>query len=221
MATGRQVVKKIIVGAVVLAALFALFLWTLRETESTPYQVGTSLLTGWRVTIEPSREPDGPLLTLAPPRELTMGLFRQVFERTMESMDAPSVYGIALILQREFTESLGGRIEPAELADWAREAGLEGATLEPRCLAVHPGTTANEPRRTFYVVFGLPALQEFRGQVAAHLETRGGDRAAFDPTAVAPLLYLAATDRGFRGGWPPPSRDSEDECIAPVELVPL
>jgi hypothetical protein len=218
MASARQVVKKIVIGSVVLLGLFALFLWTLRETESAPYLMGQSLLTGWRVTIEPSAAPDGPLLTLAPPRELTMGLFQQVFERTMESMNAPRVYGIALILQREYRDTLAGRIEPAELAELARAAGLEEVTLEPRCLAVRPGATQDEPRRIFYVVFELPALLAFREEVATRLQTTGRSQPAFEPSALAPLLYLAATDRGFRE-WPSPPQPPDGECVAPVELA--
>ena len=217
MSRVRQVVKKVIIGAAAVAALFALFLWTLQETESTPYVIGQELLTGWHVTVERARNPDDPLVSLTPPRELTMSLFQQVFERTMESMNAPVGYGIALILQREFARGMAGLVEPEELADLARDAGLERATLVPLCLAVRRGSTSDEPRRIFYVVFDLPVLRRFRDDVGQYLETRGGDHTTFDPTSLVPILYLAATDGGFRGR-PSDPQTADQECVAPVEL---
>lgn len=214
--TGRQVVKRIVVGATGLALMFALFLWTLQETESVPYRMRSELLTGWRLTVEPLRDPNGPLLSLTPPRELTMSLFQQVFERTMESMNAPPRYGIALILQREFTGVVAGLVSPDELVELAREAGIERATLEPTCLAVRRGAAPHEPRRTFYVVFNLPELERFRTRVGQQLEARGGGGNAFDPPALTPVLYLAATDGGFRG-WSSAARaPDEDACVSPV-----
>ena len=218
MSTGRQVVKKLIIGAVALTLLFGLFLYTLRQTESTPYVMGTQLLTGWQVVEDTAFGPDAPVLSLVPSRELTMSLFQQVFERTMESMNAPPSYGIALVLRGEFDRALAGHFDMEELATLARDAGLEDATLQPTCLAVRTGASATEPRRTFYVQFDLPALRRFRNQVGEEIERRGGDKTAFDPAAVAPVLYLAATDGGFRE-HPPVTEPSPDECVAPVELT--
>lgn len=217
MSTGQRVVKKIVIGVIAVGLLFALFLWTLQETVSTPYDVAGRLLTGWQVVAESGGGPEAPMLSLVPPRELTMSLFQQVFERTMESMNAPPAYGITLILRREFDQTMAGLLEPDELVQLARDAGLEEAVLDPLCFAVRTGSTNREPRRTFYVTFELPALERFRTRVAEQLERRGGEPTSFRPEAVAPVLYLAATDGGFRD-VPPVAAPPDDECSAPVEI---
>lgn len=218
MAAGRPVFMKILVGAAVLAVLAALFLHTLRESESAPYRMRSEHRTGWTATLASAGGAAEPLLLLAPPRELAMGLFQQVFERTMESMQAPAAYGIALVLRREFDAVLGGFVGPDELLALARETGLESAPIEPRCLAVRRAAADGDPRRTFYVLFDLPALQRFRAAVGELLAERGGDPAAFDPAAVAPALFIAATNGGFRGWSAAVSGAADRDCVAPVEL---
>lgn len=214
----RPILAKIALGAVVLAVLSALFLRTLRETESAPYRMRGEHRAGWTATLAPAGGAAEPLLLLAPPRELAMGLFQQVFERTMESMQAPAAYGIALILRREFDAGLAGFVEPEMLLALARETGLESAQLDPYCLAVRGAATDGDPRRKFYVLFDLPALHRFRTAVGRLLEERGGDPATFDPTAVAPALFIAATDGGFRG-WPAAGGGAADrDCVAPIEM---
>ena len=217
MAGRRPVLVKLLVGAAALAVLAVLFLRTLRETASAPYGMQPEHLTGWELVLDPAARPDGPLLLLRPPRELTMGLFQQVFERTMESMNAPASYGVTLILRREYERALAPLIGPDELLALARDASLDATALAPRCLAVQPGRTTAEPRRTFFVLFDLPALRAFRDRVGRLLAERGGAATAFDPAALAPALYLAATDGGFRG-WPAAGAGAEQHCVAPVEL---
>ena len=217
MSARRPIFVKILVGAAVLAALSVLFLRTLRETESAPYRMRGEHRAGWTATLDPAGVAAEPLLLLAPPRELAMGLFQQVFERTMESMQAPAAYGIALVLRREFDAVLGGFVGPDELLALARETGLESAPIEPRCLAVRRGAASGDPPRTFYALFDLPALQRFRAAVGELLAERGGDPAAFDPAARAPALFIAATGGGFRG-WPAAVAADGRDCVAPVEL---
>ena len=217
MATSRSIVTKTLVGVFVLGLLSVLFMRTLRDTNAAPYLMRPEHVTGWQVTLAPASGPDGPLLLLAPPHELPLELFQQVFDRTMESMSAPPVYGVTLLLRGEYQRILAPRVTPDELEALAHEAGLADAVVEPRCLAVRAGLTAAEPRSTYFVVFGLPALRTFRERVAQLLAERGGDAAAFDPAALAPALYLGATDGGPRA-WPVADGTVEERCAAPLEL---
>ena len=217
MARRRPVLVKLLAGAAALTVLAVLFARTLRETESAPYGMRPEHLTGWETVFDPAARPDGPLLLLRPPSELPLELFQQVFERTMESMNAPASHGVTLILRREYERALAPLIGPDELLALAREAGLDAAAPAPRCLAVQPGRAGAGPGRTFFALFDLPALQAFRGRVGRLLAERGGDATAFDPDALAPALFLAATDGGFRG-WPAAGAGAERHCVAPVEL---
>ena len=216
MVRRRSGLGKILLGMAVLAVLAVLFLRTLRETTSAPYALRAEQLTGWELTLDPPLGADGPLLALAAPRELTLDLFNQIFARTMESMHTPAAYAVTLVLRSEFSGSLAGLVEPRELLALAREAGLDRATLQPRCLAEQPGRSAAERGRTFFALFELPELRTFRERVGGLAAERGGG-AAFDPAAVAPALYLAATGGGFRG-WPLAGGEPERHCVAPLEV---
>ena len=215
----RSALGKILLGVAVLAVLSVLFLRTLRESTSAPYLMRAEHLTGWQLTLDPAAGVGGPVLALMPPRELTLELFQQVFQRTMESMSPPAAYAVTLVNRREFSSSLAGVVEPAELLALAGEVGLDVAAVVPRCLAVRPGRAAGEPGRTFFALFDLPELQAYRERVGRLLTERDGDAAAFDPSAAAPVLYLAATDSGFRG-WPAAVAAAEQYCVAPLELAP-
>lgn len=218
MARRRSLLGKLLLGAAVLAALSVLFFRTLQETSSAPYRVHAEQLTGWRLTLDPAAGFGGPVLALEPPRELTLDLFQQIFERTMESMSPPAVHAVTLVHRAEFDNALAGVIEPGELLALAREAGLESARVEPRCLAVRPGRAAGEPGRTFFALFDLPEMQAFRARVGKLAAERGG-AATFDPPAARAVVHLAATDVGFRS-WPAPEAAAEQHCSAPLEAAP-
>ena len=217
MASSRSVVTKLLLGLLVFGVLALLFARTLRDTVTAPYLMRPEHLTGWQVTLAPALGPDGPLLLLVPPHELPLELFQQVFDRTMESMNAPPAYGLTLVLRSEYQRDLAPFISAEELEALAHEVGLASAAVEPRCLAVRAGLTAAEPRSTYFVLFGLPEMRTFRERVARLLAERGGDAAAFEQAAPAPVLYLAATDRGPRT-WPVADGAVEQQCVAPLEV---
>ena len=219
MARRRSILTRLLFGTAVLAVLSVLFLRTLRETTSAPYLAPAAQLSGWELTLDPPLGPAGPLLALLPPRELPMGLFQEVFARTMESMNPPAGYAVSVILRSEFNASLAGLVTPAELLELAREAGLEDADVEPRCLAVQQGLAGGPSDRAFFALFDVPALGAFRESVGRLADERGGGTAAFDPDALAPAVYLAATGGGFRG-WPVAGGAAEQHCVAPLEVEP-
>lgn len=219
MARRRSVLGKIVLGLAVLAVLSILFLRTLRETTSAPYQLAAAHLTGWELALDPPLGPGGPLLALRPPRELPMALFQEVFARTMESMNPPAGYAVSIILRSEFSESLAGVVTPAELLELAREAGLQSPAVEPRCMAVQQGFSGGPSDRAFFALFDVPALGAFRHELGRLASERGGGTAAFDPDAVAAAVYLAATGGGFRA-WPVADGAAEQHCVAPLEVEP-
>ena len=219
MARRRSALGKIVLGLAVLAVRSVLFLRTLRETTSAPYHLPAAHLTGWELVLDPPLGPGGPLLALRPPRELPMALFQEVFARTMESMNPPAGYAVSIILRSEFSDGLAGVVTPAELLELARETGLQNPAVEPRCMAVQQGLSGGPSDRAFFALFDVPALGAFRESVGRLAGERGGGTATFDPDALAPAVYLAATGGGFRG-WPVAGAAAEQHCVAPLEVEP-
>ena len=210
----RRPVVKLVVGVAALALLVFLFASTLRDVAAEPYAVDAGNLRRWTVAINQRPTPDGALLLLRPPTALPMGLFDQVFQRTMESFVTPADPGIPLVLQHEFDRSLAGVISSEELASLAREAGLENAALEPGCMAVHR-TTGGREQRQFFVLFALPEFTQFRTAVAELARTRGGSDVPFNTDAAIPALLVASSDVGHLHRIPPRA-DLERDCEAPV-----
>lgn len=219
MARRGSALGKILLGLAALGVLGVLFLRTLEQTTSEPYVLRAEHLAGWELVLDPPLGPDGPLLALLPPRELPMGLFQEVFARTMESMNPPAGYAVGIVLRSEFDASIAGIVTPAELLELAREAGLEGATVGPGCMAVRQGLAGRASDRAFFALFELPALRAFRNELGRLAGERGGGTATFDPDALAPALYLAATGGGF-SGWPVADGAAEQHCVAPLAVEP-
>ena len=205
---------KVVLGLVVLTVFGILFASALRDVASEPYTVSAGDLRQWTVALHQRSGPDGPLIVLRPPTALPMGLFDQVFQRTMESFTTPVEPGIPLVLQREFVSSLAGAVTPEELVGLARGAGLENASLRPHCMAVHR-TSGGREQRQFFVLFELPQLAQFRASVASVVQARGGTGVPFDPEAVSAALLVATSDARLL--WQVPRRAGlEGECEAPV-----
>jgi len=210
----RRPVVKLIVGVAVLTLLGFLFASTLRDVAAEPYAVEAGNLRRWTVVVNQRPTPDGALLLLRPPTALPMGLFDQVFQRTMESFATPAAPGIPLVLQHEFDRSLAEALSSEELASLAREVGLENAALEPLCMAIHR-TTGGREERLFFVLFALPEFAQFRSAVAELARTRGGGDVPFDPDAATPALFVASSDARYLR-YIPPRAELEGNCESPV-----
>lgn len=212
MARQTSRVVKVAVLAVVLAALAALFLRTVRQSGAAPYTVRADRLAGWTLVAASARGGNAgrALVALRPSIELPADLFRQVFRRTMTSLSTPAVPEIPLVRAEEVAgadEVLVGRV-----LDAARNARLDAASPEPRCLARYRVSEPGGTLEFYYLVLDLPGFDGFRAEVARLLEP---DRASgFDRQAV-PVLLVAASERGLTGSLPfraDPTRD----CIAPI-----
>ena len=67
----------------------------------------------WTLVLEPAGGPNAPLLSARTDLELVASLFRQLFNRAMESMSTPATASIPIVLRGEFDRGLAGRMTPA------------------------------------------------------------------------------------------------------------
>lgn len=205
---------KLAVAVGVVVALGFLFVRSVRDTRATPYTVDRELLRNWTLASERTASPNEPMLVLRPPPALVSGLFNQIFLRAMVSLVSPSQPGIPLLLQSEFDRAFAGRVTPEALLATARGAGLEAATLVPRCLAYRRVGEPPPGAQVYFMIMEEPAFARFREQAAALL---GGAHAAdFDPAALSPVLFLAASEPPF-SRWLPLVANPQTDCLAPIK----
>lgn len=200
-----------------LAALGVLgyaFVRSAQSSRATPYTVPAADLAGWRVTVDAADGGSGRVVSLTPGAGFVPGLFPQVFSRAGETLAAPSEPGLPLVVEAEFAR-MGGALTAADIAALAREAGLEGAAVQPRCMVHRRVSEPRLTRQVYFVLFDLPAFQDFRQRVAARLAAAGAAPAAFDPAALSPAVIVAASDAVF-SRWLPLTADPAADCVAPV-----
>lgn len=200
---------------VVLAGFGFLFVRSARESRSAPYTTERRFLSQWSVVLEPASAPTEPMLALRSPPELASDLFRQVFSRAMESLSSPSHAAIPLVLRGEFDRAFAGRVMPEALVAFARKAGLESATFEPRCLAYRRVSEPRDTRQVYFVLFDAPAVEQFRKDIVGLLEGAGALGAEYDPASISPVLIIAASETTLNR-WLPLRADPETDCLAPI-----
>lgn len=201
---------KVAVAVAALGGLSVLFMRSLEDTRAEPFTVQASRLESWTLVTDGGADSDRPVLSLAPPPELPMRLFRQVFSRAGESLSTPTRPGIALALSAE----LGGApVTPDELAALARDAGIGRGPLRPRCMGFRRESQQGSVRQIYFVVFDMPEFAAFRQGVAARLAVAGVT--SFDASGLSPVMPLAAQPDFAR--WMPIVVDPDRDCIAPIE----
>ena len=210
MSSRPNFLLKLAAGLVALGGLGYLFVSSLETTRTEPYQVNRANLGRWELALDasPDAPPNTPLLTLRTDIALVSGLFRQVFLRTMESMSTPAASSIAVVLQGEFATTLASRMTPAQLLAAAREAGLEGAAHEPRCLVHQRISEPGSTRQAYAALISSPSIVGFRAALAA--QAGGG----FDAAALTPVMLVSASDDSFHR-WLPMRVEAKD-CVAPI-----
>ncbi|MGE3887358.1 MAG: hypothetical protein AB7H81_13070 [Vicinamibacterales bacterium] len=203
------VLVKVAVILVLLAGVAYLFMRSLDVTRAEPYTVRAEHLGSWALTPDPGAEGDRAVLALAPPAELPLRLFRQVFSRAGESLSTPNMPGIALVLASE----LAGTALPVDgLVALAREAGLDRARLSPRCMGYRRESQPGSTRQLYFVLFDMPEFLAFRQALAARVTSPAGS--PFTPEALSPVMMLAAAPDFAR--WMPIVANPERDCVAPV-----
>jgi hypothetical protein len=207
----RSWILKPLTAIVVLAVVAVLFVRSLNQARSAPYTMPASELRGWTVAVRSGINAGSPTLVLQPPPATGSDLFRQVFSRAAETLASVSAEGMPLLVQGEWDRAFAGRIAPDVLVSAAREAGLESAPLEPRCLAYRHVSEPAATRQLYFVIFDSPAFVEFRRQAAA---LAGG---VLDADALSPVLPVAASD-ALVSRWLPLRADPEVDCVAPVDV---
>lgn len=208
----QKLAIRVVVAMVVLAGFGALFVRTARQSRATPYTVSQNHLTPWTLALEPASEGSGRLLALRANPLLSGGLFKQLFARAGESMSAPAIGAIPLVLTSEFDPARTTVLTPEALLQMARAAGLDQARPEPVCVVLKRVSEPGITRQAYFVLFTLPGFDAFRRQVAARLGAASG----FDATAQSPVALVAATDDAFER-WLPIRADAA-ECTAPISV---
>jgi hypothetical protein len=200
---------KVAVILVLVAGAGYLFMRSLDVTRAEPFTVRPEHLGSWTLTADVGARGNMAVLALAPPPELPLRLFRQVFSRAGESLSTPLNPGIGLVLADE----LRGITVPAdELVAMARTAGLDRARLNPRCMGYRRDSRPGATRQVYFIVFDMPEFGAFRQALAARSGALGGT--AFDAAALSPVMLMAGAPDV--SGWMPLVVDVEKDCIAPV-----
>lgn len=210
--TRSNVLVTLAIGVVVLVGLGYLFAYSLETSLSEPYTVEQSHLGPWTLVIEPADSPHAPLLSLRTGQELVAGLFRQLFQRKMESMNTPVTASIPIVLHAEFERGRAGRMTPDQLLTAARDAGLESSSPVPGCLAQRRISEPGQTRQTYFVLVNSPAIVAFRTALAQR------EPGAFDAAAVTPVMFIGATDPAFHR-WLP-IRATDEDCVSPIRVSP-
>jgi hypothetical protein len=210
----RKLLPKIAVALLVLAGVAWLFLETVRQTNAEPYTIDASDLAGWTLALE---EPElgGPaLLTLQPPVSLVGDVFRQIFQRTGQSLAGPSRASMPVVLRSEYASGLKTLFTPDQLLDEARKAGLERERLQPLCMGITKVESGGPVVQRFFLVFESPGFVRFRDDLASRLQAKEGS-AAFDAAALRPIVPVASFAPDFEQ-WVWPLRFDPQECQTPI-----
>jgi hypothetical protein len=200
--------------ALVAVGVSWLFLKTVRDTMSEPYVTEGAELSGWSLVVTEPAPSAIAVLALKPPPRLADGLFNQVFSRTMESLTAPGMASMPIVLQSEYLASLRTVFSLEEILEITRRSGLENSTLTPVCLGLKREPYGGRVRQFFFALFESPVFRQFREELAALYTERGGS-APFDPAALDPVLPIASSDSDFRRWWPL-SINLDLDCQAPL-----
>jgi len=197
---------KVAIGLVVVAVGAWLFVRSAQSVRAEPYQLAARHLQGWTLGIDTADDSQGSVVSLRPPPELPLNLFRQLFSRQMESMGTPSMPGIPLALRSELPPT----VTPQQVLAMAQEAGLDRAAISPTCVGYRRVSAMGATRQLYYLLFAVAGFDGFRAKLAQQVGPE------LKPDALAPVLMMAA--QPDFAGWMPIGADAASDCIAPVEV---
>lgn len=205
---------KVIAGLVALGALAVLFVRSAQSSRAQPFAIPQQDLTGWTLALTPDVNQLDSLLAIVPKAELMPPLSRELFARVGESLHYPSA-AMPVVLRSEFQRAMSGALTPEALLSAARDAGLESAVFQPRCMARRRVSAPGLIRGVYFLLFDVSVFTEFREQMAQRLRAAGRDSSLFDPAALSPILIAADLDGSF-SQWLPLRADQAVDCFAPV-----
>lgn len=195
---------KVAVGLVVLAGVGVLFYRSVNDAQAEPYTVRAAHLAGWIVEANSGPDDGGALVSLRPPRELSMNLFRQLFSRHMESLASPNAPGVALVLRGEIANT----VAVDAIVALARAAGVGQSPIAPTCLGSRRISEPGLTRQVYFVWFDVPGFDQFRRSLSASAGP------GFNPAGLSPVLLVAAQPNFL--GWMPIVVDQNRDCTAAV-----
>ena len=213
----KSLLKVLIVLAAV-GALAVLFVRSLQSSRAEPFTIARQDLTGWTLVLAPDVDQLDSLLSIRPKASLTPPLSRELFARLGESLHYPPA-AMPIVLRSEFQRAMAGALMPEELLNAARDAGLESAVFQPRCMAQRRVSGQGFVHGVYFLLFDLPLFTQFREQIAQRLRAAGRDPSPFDPAALSPVLIAADLDGSF-SRWLPLRADPEADCFAPAVVQP-
>jgi hypothetical protein len=205
---------KATIALVAMGLLAVLFVRSARSVRAAPFTIARQDLQGWTLTVATTVDELDSLLSITPREGLMPPLSRELFDRLGESLHYPPA-AMPVVLRSEFERAMAGKLTPETLLGAARDAGLESATFQPRCMARRRISTPGLVQGVYFLLFDLPLFTQFREQVAQRLRAAGGDPSLFDPAALSPVLIAADLDGSF-SRWLPLRADPEADCFAPI-----
>jgi hypothetical protein len=205
---------KVMIALVAVGVLAVLFVRSAQHSRAEPFTIARQDLTGWTLTLAPDVDQPDSLLSITPKATLMPPLARELFARLGESLHYPTA-AMPVVLRSEFQRAMAGALMPEALLNAARDAGLESAMFQPRCMARRRVSAPGLLRGVYFLLFDLSLFTKFREQVAQRLRAAGRDPSLFDPTALSPVLIAADLDGSF-SRWLPLRADPEVDCFAPV-----
>jgi len=143
---------------------------------------------------------------LRPAAALPQDLFRQVFARTMESSTAQAGSAMPIVLRGEYDKVVGDQMTQDQLLAAARRAGLEQASMVPRCLVHRRTSVPGGVQQVYLALFDAPDVVRFRQQLG------------LDAGALSPILFIAGADSDF-DRWLPMQVDATAECLAAIDVA--
>jgi hypothetical protein len=209
-----KILFKVMIALVAVGVLAVLFVRSAQSSRAEPFRIARQDLTGWTLTLAPDVDQLNSLLSITPKATLMPPLSRELFARMGESLHYPPA-AMPVVLRSEFQRAMAGALMPEVLLNAARNAGLESATFQPRCMAQRRISAPGLVRGVYFLVFELPLFTQFREQVAQRLRAAGRDPSLFDPTALSPVLIAADLDGSF-SRWLPLRANPQVDCFAPV-----
>lgn len=192
---------------VIIAGVGYLFVRSATSTRAEPYEIQAAHLTGWSLAADSAQDAEDAAISLRPPAELPLNLFRQLFRRQMESLSTPTAPGIVLARRNEVRAGVG----VDQLLALARESGLERATLTPKCVGYRRVSGTGLTRQLYFLWFESPEFDAFRRRLAPL------GAAGFQPTALSAVM-LTAAEPSF-DGWQPVVVDEAQDCVAPINIA--
>src|ERR687896_494844 len=117
------------IGVAAVGVFAWLFMQSLEDTRSEPYRVERAHVQPWTLALEQASRPNDPILVLRAPAEFARGVFKQIFARAMESLNAPTAPAVPVVLRDEYDRVVGDQLTQDALLAAAKAAGMEAAAL--------------------------------------------------------------------------------------------